>query len=124
MTTSDVAHAHVSLCREGRFDDAIAQLYAEDIVSIEPVGMPEMPAEIHGIEGVRAKNEWWGENNEVHGVTVEGPFVGDGHFAVRFTMDTTFKPLNRRTKTSEMALFTVKDGKIVKEEFYYHAPGE
>jgi ketosteroid isomerase-like protein len=34
-------------------------------------------------------------------------------------MDTTHKPSGHRSTTSEIAVYEVKDGKIVKEQFFY-----
>ena len=121
-STAAVAHELVALCRDLRNLDAIAQLYAADIVSIEPVGSDEMPAEIRGRDAVRQKNEWWFENNEVHAAGVGGPFVGEDEFAVRYDFDVTNRPSGRRMQMTEMALYTVKDGKVVREQFFYHMP--
>lgn len=123
-STAAVAEELVALCREGRNFDAISKFYARDIVSIESVGNEEMPAEMRGIDAVRKKNDWWVENNEVHSVDVNGPFVGDEQFAVQYTWDVTFKPMKRRWTNTEMALYTVKDGKIVREQFFYNMPSE
>ena len=124
MSVADVANGLVGLCRQGQFAEALDQYYSDDIVSIEPVGSPEMPARQEGIEAVRAKNQWWVDNHEIHEVIVEGPYVGDTRFSVRFTMDVTAKHLGQRMKMTEMALYTVADGKISQEEFYYHMPGQ
>jgi SnoaL-like protein len=94
-----------------------------NIVSIEPVGSPEMPAEMNGIDAIRGKHQWWEENNEVHSMEVNGPYLGEGQFAVQYTFDATFKPTGQRNTLTEMALYTVKDGKIVREEFFYNVPG-
>jgi len=121
-STTAIAQELVSLCRAGRNLDAIARLYSPKIVSIEPVGDEKMPAEMNGIDAVRGKNEWWFENNEVHSAEVSGPFVGEGQFAVHYSYETTFKPTGQRNRMTEMALYTVKDGKIVREQFFYHMP--
>jgi ketosteroid isomerase-like protein len=123
-STTAVAQELVNLCRAGRNLDAITKLYSPKIVSIESVGSEEMPAEMTGIDAIRQKNEWWFENNEVHKAEANGPFVGENQFAVQFTFDVTFKPTGQRTEMSEMALYTVKDGKIVREQFFYNAPGQ
>lgn len=117
-----VAQELVALCRQGRNLDAVNKLYSPKIVSIESVGTPEMPAEMTGIEAVRQKHHWWDENNEVHGAEVNGPFIGENQFAVQHTYETTFKPTGQRSRFTEMALYTVKDGKIVREQFFYNAP--
>lgn len=70
-----------------------------------------MPAEMSGIDAIRQKNESWFENNEVHKAETNGSFVGENQFAVQYTFDATFKPTGRRTEMSEMALYTVKDGR-------------
>jgi ketosteroid isomerase-like protein len=44
---------------------------------------------------------------------------GEDRFAVRLSYDVTNKPSGRRMKMDEIALFTVADGKIVREEFFY-----
>jgi hypothetical protein len=121
-STAAVAKELVALCREGRNLDAVNKLYSTRIVSIEPVGNEAMPAEMTGIDAIRQKHEWWDVNNEVHSMEVNGPFLGDNQFAVQFDFDTTFKPTGQRNRMSEMALYTVKDGKIVREQFYYHVP--
>jgi ketosteroid isomerase-like protein len=121
-TVAQTAETLCSLCREGRFRDAMESLYAPDIVSIEPVEMPGMPARTEGVGAVRAKADAWLADNEVHEVRVDGPFVGGNQFAVRYWMDVTSKQ-GGRMQFEEMALYTVRDGKIVKEEFYYNQPG-
>jgi ketosteroid isomerase-like protein len=121
-TTAAVAHELVSLCRELRNLDAIASLYSPDIVSIEPVGSEEMPAEMRGRDAVRQKNEWWFDTHDVHSADVAGPFVGEDQFAVRYDFDVTDRSSGQRMQMSEMALYTVKDGKIVREQFFYHVP--
>jgi hypothetical protein len=122
-STASVAEELVQLCRAGRNLDAIARLYSPKIVSVEPVGNETMPAEMSGIDAIRQKNEWWYDNYEVNSAEVQGPFLADQQFAVRYDFETTTKATGQRMRMTEMALYTVKDGKIVREEFYYHAPG-
>ena len=122
-TVSEIANDLVNLCSKGEFATVLDKYYSDDIVSIEPVAAPNMPARQEGIAAVRGKNEWWVENHDIHSASVEGPFVSEGQFAVRFTFDVTFKPTGQRSKMTEMALYTVKKGKIVQEEFFYNMPG-
>jgi len=109
----------VSFCRAGRFLDAVNTLYSDDIVSVESMGNEQMPREMRGIKPVREKGEWWSANNIVHSSDVEGPFVGEDKFAVYYNFDVTSKPTGKRQPMEEMALYTVKDGKIVHEHFFY-----
>lgn len=122
MDTREVGDQLVSLCRDGKNLEAIEKLYSSDIVSVEPMEMPNMPAEQQGIEAIRGKNEWWYGHNEVHSGNADGPFVNGDRFTVKFEFDVTAKDGERagqRNTFREIALYTVKDGKIVREEFYY-----
>ena len=120
MTIGDIAQELVELCREGRHMEAIDKLYSLDVVSVEPFSHgPELPAVVEGIGKVRAKNRAWAESGERHRFQVDGPFLGEKQFCVRFEMDVTPKATGKRVRAVEMALYTVEDGKIVREEFYY-----
>lgn len=121
-STAAVAQELVTMCRAGRNMDAVNKLYSPNIVSIEPVGTETMPARMSGLDAIRGKNEWWFANNEVHNAKVNGPFVGEDQFAVEYAFETTFRPTGQRSQMSELALYTVKDGKIVTEQFFYNAP--
>jgi len=118
-TTAAVAEELVALCRAGRNMDAIDAFYSPQIVSVESMGNEQMPAETTGIDAIRAKNQWWAENHEVHSAQGDGPFVGGDKFAVRWDYDVTFKPTGKRNRMEEMALYTVKNGKVVREQFFY-----
>lgn len=118
-STSTVAEELVSLCRGGRNLDAIKSLYSPNIVSVESMGNETMPRELKGIDAIMGKNKWWVDNNEVHSADVDGPFIGDDKFAVYYKYDTTSKMTGKRNTMEEMALYTVKDGKVVHEHFFY-----
>lgn len=119
-TTAAVAEELVSFCRAGRNLDAINTLYSPDIVSIESMGNEQMPREMKGIDAIREKNRWWVENNTVNSAAVEGPFIADGDkFAVYYNYDVTSKQTGKRNQMEEMALYTVGDGKVVREQFFY-----
>ena len=115
-TTQDVAQDLVAMCRAGQFDESGQKYWADDVVSYEPMA-GEM-AEIRGKDGVRAKGEWWAANHEIHNVEVTGPFINGDQFAVGFRMDVTPKDGERLT-LDEVGLYTVKDGKVVEERFFY-----
>ena len=122
-STAALAQELVSLCRAGKYLDAVASFYSKDIVSVEPIDSPQKPAEMRGIDAIRGKNERWVENNEIHKADAIGPFVGEDQFVVRYEFDFTAKQSGQRMQMCEMGLYTVKDGKIVREQFFYHMPG-
>ncbi len=118
----DVGRRLVDLCRQGKHLEAIDTLYSPDIVSREVCGDEQMPAEMTGLDAIRGKNRWWLENHEVHRSEARGPFPRGDRFAVYFQYDITPKigpGANQRVTFEEIALYTVKDGKIVEEEFFY-----
>ena len=121
MTTLEVGQRLVALCREGKNDEAMKELYSPDVVSVEAGAPPGMSAETRGIDAVVAKGAWWAENHTIHSAKVEGPFPHGDRFIVRFTYDITIKQANQRITMDEAALFTVADGKMVREEFFYTA---
>ena len=117
MKTEEVAKQLVDFCKKGAFEEAVKNLYGEEIVSVEPASMNGMPAEMEGLAAVSEKSRWWMENHEVHSLEATGPFVAYDRFVVRFDMDVTEKQSGRRTQGAEVAIYTVIDGKIVREEF-------
>lgn len=121
-TTEEVGKDLVAMCSQGQFPEVIEKYYSDGIVSIEAFEAPGMPARQEGIEAIKGKNQWWMDNHEVHGVQVEGPLVGGDKFAVTFDMDVTSKIAGQRMRMKELAVYTVKDDKIVQEEFFYDPP--
>ncbi|HEX3759666.1 MAG TPA: nuclear transport factor 2 family protein [Kofleriaceae bacterium] len=119
MTTLEVGKKLVELCKQGKNQEAMETLYAPDIVSVEAAAMANFPAEARGLEAVAAKGKWWSDNHTVHSASCDGPWPNGERFIVRFSYDVTNKPSNQRFKMDETALFTVKNGKIVREEFFY-----
>ncbi|MEK6375332.1 MAG: nuclear transport factor 2 family protein [Acidobacteriota bacterium] len=120
--TKAVGEKLVEFCRNGLNLDAIASLYSPDIVSVEAIGSDGVPAEMRGVDAVVAKNKRWYDNNEIHHASAEGPYPHRDRFAVIFHYETTAKDGPRkgqRSKFDEVALYTVKDGRIVREEFFY-----
>jgi len=122
MGAMEIGQKMVEMVNQGREGEAefVAQFYADEIVSIEGGGSDEMPARIEGIEAIRGKHDWWYSNNEVHGTSAEGPYVGnrEDQFVTKFVMDMT-PTGGERTQMTEVGLFTIKDDKIIQEEYLY-----
>ncbi|HEX4476105.1 MAG TPA: nuclear transport factor 2 family protein [Polyangiaceae bacterium] len=119
MTSQEVAKKYVSLVKEGRNAECLDTLFNKDAVSVEPGAPPGMDRTAKGLEAIRGKSKWWNDNHTVHKAEVTGPYPHDDRFAVRFTYDITHKPTNKRMTMDEVGLFTVQDGKITREEFFY-----
>jgi hypothetical protein len=119
MTALEVGKKLVELCKQGKNQEAMETLYSQDICSVEAAAVPGMDRVAQGLKAVAAKGKWWNENHTIHSSTVEGPWPHDDRFIVRFVYDVTNKPSNKRITMEETALFTVCNGKIVREEFFY-----
>jgi ketosteroid isomerase-like protein len=112
----------VEMCKEGKHMEAMDELYSPHIVSVEAGAPPGGSATSEGIAATKGKGEWWAANHEVHKADIQGPFPHGDRFIVRFSYDVTAKagPMaGKRFMMDEAALYTVKDGKIVHEEFFY-----
>ncbi|AVQ81564.1 MULTISPECIES: nuclear transport factor 2 family protein [Variovorax] len=122
MTTLEIANQLVALCRQGKFEDA-KSLYADDAVSVEAGAPPGQQREAVGLAAIEAKGKWWSDNHEVHSFKVTGPWPHDDRFIVGFEFDVTMKATGQRFKMEEAGLYTVRDGAIVREEFFYSMGG-
>ena len=117
MTTAELAKDFTELLKQGNDEAAAAKYNADDIVSYEAMEGPM--AVCHGKEAVKQKGDWWRANHEVHGGSIDGPFVNGDQFAVRFKYDVTPKATSERVMMDEVGLYTVKDGKITEERFFH-----
>lgn len=120
MDTQAIARRLVELCRAGEGDQAQRELYADDAVSIEMDGLPgDMPAIAKGMSAIREKSRLFNADIEdVHGGSVGDPIVAGNWFSVVMTMDATFRQRGR-VEMREICVYQVKDGKIVREQFFY-----
>ncbi len=119
MSAMEIGEKLVALCQQGKNQEAIDALYSPNIVSVEAMAMPNMSQTQTGIDAIKAKNAWWADNHEIHGGEVKGPYPNGNQFIVHFTFDVTPKHTGKRMTMEEMGLFTIENGKISKEEFFY-----
>lgn len=120
MTTQEIANKLVSLCREGKYEEAY-DLYADDCESIEMEGMPGEKI-TNGKENIlNAYREWEATIEETHGGTVDDPIVAANHFVVPMSMDATFKG-SGRWAFEELCVYQVENGKIKKAQYFYEVP--
>lgn len=122
MDARKIAMRLVELTTTGQDAKAVDELYAENIVSVEVMSDPEADAQVwEGIEAVREKHAWWESAATVHSVLVDGPFAGHDSdvFVVGFTMDFTMDVTmdGERNTLREVGVFTVDQGKIIKEVY-------
>jgi hypothetical protein len=118
MTTQQIATRLAELCRMGQFEAAQKELYADDVVSIEPYETPEFAKETKGLDAIIEKgHKFESMVEEMHGGSVSEPLVAENSFAFVMSMDMTMKGKGRMNM-SELCVYQVKDGKVVSEQFF------
>ena len=117
MTTKQIAEQLVEICRKGDFKKAQKDLYADDAISIEPYATPAFEKETKGLKSIIEKGEKFDSMvDKMHSIEVSDPVIADNSFACTMTLDVTMKDKGQMHMT-ELCVYEVKDGKIVKEQF-------
>jgi hypothetical protein len=117
-TTTEVAARFNELAKEGNWDKIQDELFADNAASVEPTTSPGLQS-VQGLSAIKEKGKQFNEMvEEMHGGYSTDPVVAGNHFAVAMGLDATMKGMGR-TKMDEIAVYEVKDGKIVKEQFFY-----
>ena len=93
------------------------ELYSPDIESIEDWNTTEV-GRVKGMAGLKKKGEWLSRDFAVHGIKAFGPLVGDNWFSLKFEIDTTDKRSGLRSTLSEIGVYKVENGKIVREHYF------
>lgn len=113
-TPSEVAEGVVSMLRSGTQEKEIwAKWFSRKLVSIEG----QMGQAWHGLPAVKSKAEQWYTAHRVHSMEIDGPFVGATGFGVRYAIDVEEVATGTRMKGDELAFYTVRNGKVIQEEF-------
>ena len=118
MTTQEVADKLVAYMRAGQMHEAQTELYADDIVCIEPEGNMA-PHITKGKAAVAEKGRQFAEMiEERFGGSCSDPVVGGRYFSIFMSLDASMKGMGRQL-LDEICVYEVKDGKIVFEQFFY-----
>jgi hypothetical protein len=117
MDIRQVATRLVELCRQGEYEAAQRELYADDAVSIEPAGAPmEQAGSLAAI--IEKGRQFRSMIETMHGGAVSDPVIAADHFAVSMTLDVTMKGMGRLTM-EEICVYRVRNARIVSEQFFY-----
>lgn len=121
MTLMEVAEALCNHCRNGTEREGLNTLYADDCVSVEAMANPETgTAETKGLAGIHGKHDWWDANMEQQSLTIDGPYPhGEDRFAMKLSGKSIAKETGAPMQMDEICVYTVANGKIVREEFFY-----
>ncbi|MBZ4192605.1 SnoaL-like domain-containing protein [Niabella beijingensis] len=118
MTVEQVAYRLAEYCRKEEFSQAQKELYAAAAVSIEPFEVPGFDKETVGLAALKEKDRKFNAMVESrHGSTVSEPLIAGNAFCFVLTMDLKMKGKDRE-KMSELCVYTVKEGKIISEQFF------
>jgi len=118
MTTQEVANRLSELFNEGKWAEAQQELFSEDAKSIEPPNSPGMVS-VEGKDNIKKKGDLFNDMvEEMHGGYTSKPLVAGNYIAFAMGMDCTIKGKDRM-KMDEICVYEVKDGKVVKEQFFY-----
>lgn len=118
MTTQEIANRLVELCRKGNYEAAQKELFSPNAESVEPPQAQGLQT-VKGLNAIIEKGHQWQSMVEtVHGGSVSEPVVAGNRFSIALTADVTMKGTGR-TNMEEIAVYDVKDGKIVKEQFFF-----
>lgn len=115
-SAGEVGRALVEMFNKGRHSEIEKKFWSPAIVSCEGEGVG---MEWVGRRAVTRKGEEWYAANRIHGASAEGPYVGATGFAVKFKMDVESVADGTRNVMEEVGVYTIRAGKIVREEFMY-----
>ena len=117
MTTQEVANRFYELAQQGAYNTIQTELYSNDAKSIEPAGGPFI--NVQGLDAIIEKGRQFNEMvDEMHDGYSTAPVVAGNFFTCTMGMDITLKG-QPRMKMDEVAVYEVKDGKIVLEQFFF-----
>lgn len=121
MTTQQVADRYYELATQKKRAEIVEELYSADIVNREPEHAAAMgvPTLTRGIDAVKAKTAARNAIIEtIHGESCSTPVVGGKFFSMALGRDVTLKG-RPRMNLQEIAVYEVRDGKIVSEQYFY-----
>lgn len=118
MTTQEVANRLVELCRVGKFQQVVEELYAPDIISIEPEGVPNRI--VKGLKAIAEKGiKFESRLEKINSSSMSDPIVAENFFSCNMLMNVQMKGIPFPIDMDEICVYNVNGGKIIKEEFFY-----
>lgn len=122
--TDLVAARFHELCSAGKFEQAMAELYADNARHVEAMEFPgtECKRITEGKAALTAMAERFNRTTTVHSSEVSKPLVNGDQFVCEMVMDCTSTegPMaNQRMTMRETCLYTVKNNKITEAKFFY-----
>jgi hypothetical protein len=116
----DVARDFTAMLRLGQFEAAGEAFWSPDVTSLEPEALSgAAPATVSGKAAARAKRRARFGAARIDELGIDGPFVTGDQFALFLDMLITDPASGEAKPFAEIAIFTVRDGRIIEERFFY-----
>lgn len=117
-TTQEIADQFDKFAKAGKWFEIQDAFFSDDVKSIDPAGSPYFGS-AEGRAAVRQKGmDFVSTVTAVHSDKLSAPLVGGNFFAVAREIDLTTS-LHGRFEIREIMLYEVKDGQIIREQFFY-----
>jgi hypothetical protein len=121
MTTQEIATHYQEMMTQRKFVEIQDTFYDQNVVcqEMEKAAAMGMAVITNGLEAVKAKGIARRATIEtMHSYYCSEPIVAGEFFSVVLKQELTFKG-KPRMAVEEIGVFQVKDGKIIKEQFFY-----
>ncbi len=115
MSTLAVAEKLIELLKQSRNTEAYQTLYAPEAECVEA----DPKRSRSGLQRLTADMQAFAGAHEFHYIRLEGPLVVGSSFAVALTFRATPRAGGAGFEVPEIGVYTVRAGKIVREQFFY-----
>ncbi len=116
----EIARGFTAMLRLGQFEAAGEKFWAADVISAEPAPLShDIPALGSGKEAVSRKVKARFGEGDIDDLSIDGPFITGDQFALFLDMLMTNPTTGKTQPFTEIAIFTVRDGRIIEERFFY-----
>jgi hypothetical protein len=116
----DIARDFTAMLRLGQFEAAGETFWSPDVTSVEPEALSgATPAAVSGKAAARAKRSARFGTARIDDLGIDGPFVTGDQFALFLDMLLTDPASGQAQPFAAIAIFTVRDGRIIEERFFY-----
>lgn len=116
----EVADDFTALMAAGDPQAAAQKYWAQDISILEPVSITESGLNpVTGFTAAQKRLENWLRGKAMEDVLVDGPFITGENFALFIDMELIDQATGARAAFSEIAIYTVRNGKITEERHFH-----
>ncbi len=116
----EVACGFTAMLRRGEFEAAGERYWADNVVSIDPRDLAiGFPAHAANIAAVRGKARCRTGEGRIDEIGIDGPFITGDQFALFLDMFIIDPASGDARPFTEIAVFTVRNGQIIEERFFY-----